>query len=883
MRVDLAKAMATASAIALAACAQGAFAQTASDAEPAEEAQAAEDSADAIVVTGYRASLRDALQAKRASSVVTETISAKDIGALPNVTIAEELARLPGITATRDRGNASQAAVRGLGPRMVLGLINGREVASSEPDRNVRWEIYPSEIVSAVTVYKSQAADLVAGGVAATIDIRTLRPLDYAGPALTVRGGALYNDGGKDIPGYSGWGLRGSGQYVAKLSDTLGLVLGGTYQKQKNGFTSFQGWGYNTSDTGNPPLLDGEPVNAPWGAQSEVKGLTESRWSATGAIQWQPNDHWDINLDALYSKIRIDERQAQQWHGRSNGWGDWGGTIGAPGDIYQPGNYTLAGDTIVAADLSNFSSVTNVLAKYGEDKDLLVSGLNAKYSDDAWTVSFDASYSTAQRDNSWRAIASELYPASTSFATGAGALPTVSVSGDPGDPDAQVVRSYYPGLYDGPQRLTDDLGALTFDAKHHLDGGFLRTIGMGLRYSHRTKEYRASTASVATATGSDMAIDGSLLTPFSISAFDVPTMIWGDYEELAASLLAIGTPVEDPTRYWRVKEDNFEGYLNTEFEGSGFRGTAGVRFVDVTTHSDAFAAVTFWDGTANVTTVSPVREGNHYFRVLPSLNVNFDLADDLILRAGVARVIARPPLDELRANQSLSYYPPNFLQGSAGNPGLDPFMATQGDLSLEWYFHQDALLALAGYYKDVSSSIGYTQSQRVIDGETYTINGPANGDGGYIAGLEATLQTPFYFIPGLDGFGLYANAAFVESDLRELAPASNPFRAVGLAKFTGEVDLWYSANGIDARVAVKHHSPMTVIYGWDASQLTRLESETTIGASISYALNDHFSVRLQGNNLTNKAARFYWNNDPNQLARYEKYGRSFLVDVTVKY
>jgi outer membrane receptor for ferrienterochelin and colicin len=114
-----------------------AFAQQSSQASDTEELGE-------VVVSGYRASLKSALEVKRNAEVVVDAISGGDIGALPDVTIAESLVRLPGVNGTRDRGNQSQAALRGLGPRLVLGLVNGREVASSEPNRNVRWEIYPS-------------------------------------------------------------------------------------------------------------------------------------------------------------------------------------------------------------------------------------------------------------------------------------------------------------------------------------------------------------------------------------------------------------------------------------------------------------------------------------------------------------------------------------------------------------------------------------------------------------------------------------------------------------------------------------------------------------------------------------------------------------------
>src|SRR5437868_6365491 len=156
-----------------------------------------------VVVTGMRASLRDALSVKRNSDLISDTISTKDIGQLPDVTIAEELNRLPGVNTTRDRGNASQASVRGLGTRFVFGLVNGREVASSEPSQDVRWEVYPSEVLSGAQVYKTQDAALIPGGIAATIDIRTLTPLDYSGPAFSIRGGPTYNEIDTSLPHFS--------------------------------------------------------------------------------------------------------------------------------------------------------------------------------------------------------------------------------------------------------------------------------------------------------------------------------------------------------------------------------------------------------------------------------------------------------------------------------------------------------------------------------------------------------------------------------------------------------------------------------------------------------------------------------------------------------
>jgi iron complex outermembrane receptor protein len=847
-------------------------------AQATDKTTADKPAADEIVVTGLRASLRDAINAKRVSKVVTESISAKDIGVLPDVTIADSINRLPGITTSRDRGNASQASVRGLGPRLVLGLINGREVASSEPDRNVRWEIYPSESVSGVTVYKSQGADLIAGGVAATIDIRTLRPLDYVGPKLTVRAGAQYNDAGFTIPKYDGLGTRESAQYVTHLTDTLGLALGGTYQLQSNGYASFQGWGYNNADAGNsPPKLNGSAVYAPWGAQTEVKALKETRWSANGALQWKPDDHWDTSLDFLYSSVKIKEKQFQQWFG---GWGDWGGTL--PDSIYANGQYTLAGKDIVAANLTNWgTTVTNVIGKYVEDKTLLATGLNTRYRAGDLTIKFDGSYSQARRKNTWAAAEWNVYPQQVAFNTAAGVVPSISTGTDLVTA-TQASAGYG---FTGPQRLNDTLGAVQLDASYALHDGLVRGLNAGVRYSSRIKSFAQYSGSVtlgATPAFTWLSVAGS--------GVNAPALAYADFDSFAKVNENYSAAAFDKSQYWRVLEKDVEGYAMLDLEGNAgpypVYGNLGVRFVDVSTTSSAYQGVTQWDSVANanVTTYSPNAITNHYFKALPSINLNFDLSAGLKLRLGAARVMSRPPLDQIRASQNLSYYPSSgFLAGSAGNAKLQPFMATQADASLEWYFHKDALVALAGYYKNVDSNVGYATTPQVIGGTTYQITGPVNGPGGDVKGLEASLSTPFYFVPALKQFGIYANFALVDSNLKELTPATNPFPAVGLTKFTGQFDLWYSAHGVDARVGIKHHSPQTVIFGWDATKLTRLESETQIGASVSYAVTSKITLRLQASNLTNQAARFYYANDPNQLARYEKYGRSYLADVTFKY
>ncbi|PHY17195.1 TonB-dependent receptor [Caulobacter sp. BP25] len=846
-----------------------------------------------VVVTGVRKSLRDALAVKQGSDKVVEAISAKDIGVLPDVTIAESIARLPGVNATRDRGNDSQAVVRGLGARLVLGTINGREVASSEPDRNVRWEIYPSEVVSGVEVYKSQSADLIAGGVAATININTIAPLDYRGPAFVLRAGPVYYDGGKDIPNYGQTGYRASGSWVHKINDDLAVVLGLTSQKQKNGYGSFTGWGYNDSNA-RPPAgasdyssdlnRDGKLDATPWGAQMSASRIDQTRTGVSGGLQYKPTDNFELKADALYSKIKITEVQDQTVWGANN-WGNWNtGTnnIGWNDGVYNAAgaSYTLINNTVVAARLP-FSSVQTVLAKYSEDKDLFAGGLNGKWTSDLWTVAGDLSYSKAERTNTWKAVRFESYPTWTSFDWRAGKTPTITTSQDS---LSLTQTADLAGSYDGPEHLNDELKAAALDFTRDFGGdGAFKSVQFGVRASDRVKSH-SSFSYAPTATGAT--IPASMLTAYTLSeGANVPAILTGDIDKIAAiaygaNAFDVSKATEELAERWTVQERVYEGYGKLNFAADGpagawVSGNIGARVVHTQTDSEGLQQNT-------VSAFVAATVSNDYTDVLPSANAKLDFGGGKIVRLGLAKVIARPPLDELRASRSLSNWSP--WTGSAGNPNLKPFEATQFDASAEYYFRPEALVALSYYYKDVDSYIGWKQTPVVFGGQTYTVASPANGGSGHIQGVELTFQTPFFFLPGpLSKFGIYSNYAHVESNLKEFSPANNPLRMTGLAKHTATVDLWYADGPIEARLGWKYHSPMTVIYGWNGSDLQTLESEKTLDFSSSYKISENVSVRLQVNNLTNETLRMYRDNDPNRIGRYDSYGRRYLMDVTFKF
>lgn len=851
-------------------------------------AQANDQPLEEIVVTGIRASLREALEVKMRSDLVVDAISSQDIGQLPDVTIAESINRLPGINATRDRGNDSQAVVRGLGARLVLGTINGREVASSEPDRNVRWEIYPSEVVSGVEVYKTQSADLIAGGVAATINISTIQPLNYKGPDFVVRGGPVYYESGADIPNYDPWGYRGSASYVYNHNDTFGLVVGLTAQKQKNGYPSFTGWGYNDS-TMRPPQGasdftgdlngDGTPDATPWGSQVSVSRIDQERGGISLGAQWKPSDRFELSFDTLYSDVDIQEAQDQTVYGWNN-WGNWDN--GNSGAYNAPGaSYTIVDGSVVSATVP-FSSVTTVLAQYSEKKKLSVAGLNGKWTGDAWSAKADLSFSKAERENIWQAVRTEVYPDSTTFDTRAGQTPTVTTSQDPSTLD-QWAPDYRGGTSDGPENLNDELKAVALDFSRALPGDFFSAFKFGARLSDRTKDHDRFTWTLNTPAGGVL-IPANLFSSYSVKSVNLPPVLTGDFDAIVAAAygpnaLDPSNAVEDIVQNWEVNEEVTEGYLKLDFGselfGKRMVGNIGARLVSVDTSSDGYQQAT------GASALSPVTIGHDYSSVLPSAAVKFSLAEDRLLRFGIGKVMARPPLDELRASRTLTNWLP--YTGSAGNPNLDPFKATQFDASYEWYFQREALAAIAMYYKDVNSYIGWEQQPVEFDGITYAVANPVNRGGGSIKGFELSFQTPFYFLKGFENFGVYSNYAYVDSNLEEPAPITNPLPGVGLAKQTATLDLWYNKGPVELRVGYKYHSPFTVIYGWNGADLQTLLSESVVDFSSSYQVSDGVALRFQVNNITDEPLRMYRDNQPDRIGRYDVYGRRFLLDATVRF
>ena len=325
----------------------GASAQTAPAAAPAP-AQADESQVEAVVVTGFRASLANALDIKRRENDLVDVIKAQDIADFPDLNLAESLQRVPGVSIDRDGGEGRTITVRGLGPDFSVVRLNGLEALATtggkdssggaNRGRQFDFSIFASELFNSVTVRKSTSASNEEGSLGAIIDLQASRPFDFSGPALSMSGKVGWNDlSRKSDPRFT---FLASNRWDTGIGE-VGALISVAYAQRKtleegsstgrwedpsvafNSSTAFP----CTSPAYNP--VSGAPLscsqigtvvggttpttvaaagtaNALWHPRIPRYGrlqYDQKRLGITGSLQWKPNDRSTLSLDALVANF----------------------------------------------------------------------------------------------------------------------------------------------------------------------------------------------------------------------------------------------------------------------------------------------------------------------------------------------------------------------------------------------------------------------------------------------------------------------------------------------------------------------------------------------------------------------------------------------------
>ena len=906
---------ALASAIAL--TATGVNAQTAQPAEPTNE-QAEATELDTVVVTGIRRGIESAISVKRDSTSIVEAISAEDIGKLPDVSIAESLARLPGLAAQRVAGRAQVISVRGLSPDFSTTLLNGREMVSTGDNRSVEFDQYPSELVSGVTVYKTPDAGLVGQGLSGTVDMQTVRPLSFDAPvgAVGIRGQRNSLGNAADASGY---GERINASYITQNeARTFGFSIGyshATTPIQENQVGLYEPW-QAIGDNWRPGVPAGTYYSD--GIKALRRTGETKRDGVMATFQFRPSNAWTSTLDVFHSEAE-QVSTANQFEVHI---GDYNGGYGRL-DVDNPvinGNNTFTGGTA-----NNVYPLVRGMYNYREDE-INAFGWNNEFNVGAVRLVADVSWSKTKRDeinlenNTQRLPAPQLDSVGLEFRSGG--FSQINPGFDYSDPSQLfLANTIYGSGYGKTPKVEDELKGVKLMASFPLPEalGWFSDLDVGLNYADREKTKRQPEGNInlgaqgITSIASDLQyglVDLRFAGIGYIPSWNVPA---------AVARYMTFNPVDNLSylipKAWDVNEKISTGFaranIDTEWGSVPVRGNIGVQIQ----HVDQSSKSRYWDSTQPAgSNIQPVERGKTYTEVLPSLNLAFSLPADQTIRVGLAEQVARPRVDELRASLEFGVNTATGEPGgSGGNPELEPWRAYAFDLSYEKYFGTKAYVAAAFFYKDLRTYI-YTESRDGFDFSDFLVDyvpgpgepptqstgrftAPYNGTGGTLKGLELTASLPLdLFTDALEGFGIVASAGFNDSDITIPPPpgstnsvGSQNIMLPGLSERTYNLTAYYERNGFEARVSQRKRSDFIGEIGnFDGDRTLRyVVGEDITDAQVSYSFPEGhalggLSFLFQVSNLTDEAYQTYAGTKDRPL-EYVEWGRTYLLGVNYKF
>ena len=775
-----------------------------------------------VVVHGFRASLQSAQNLKRRNDDVVDAISAEDIGKLPDASIADSIARMPGLAAQRNNsGRTQDISIDGLPSAMNITLLNGFMQATTDNNRTTQFDQYPAEIMNSVVVYKIGDASLT-GGAIGTIDMQTVRPLDYGKTVLFVTAQGEYDTQGKLQPDAKDSGYRGSLTYITKLDDgKLGVMFGYSHIETPNQIISEHPYGYYAADD----ELEG-------GIQDEIRSDLLKRDSGILTLQYRPTDNLEFVthfLDSSYDDNAIIRGVEFQPSGTPTSISDGVSSWSSVSPQLESYDYSEKA-RLRSADITmtyKFGNGWKLHGDYGYsdasdtfDELQLYSGfgLNGQTNNSTVTLTEGAGPGGTIGISNWSenlqnvALGENLGWSNYIPANWPGACPggtvgnggqpisvnnppqwgSVTCNGSTTDPDQaggagqNLIQHTYDSIQQTKWSLTRELA------------GPISSVEFGVAGSIRKKNYNVIEDELYLLSGNESTPIPSNLTtsPTNLGVFGLPSMVSinpaaalasGLYGSVADERAPGGGNGSALSNWWvseRVITPYFKATVDTTLGGQALTGNFGLQAVDtsqkVTTSYLTNPAGTVFNYYAIPTTTD-------YWEFLPSLNLIWHQTDGQDFRLGIDRSLARARFDQLGGGSSVDFAVnstcntsgcPSPWSGSIANPSLKPWISDNLELTYERYFEPGDSLQIEGFFKHLESYI--YQSTSVANFEAYynatgpypsvpfeytgTVTQYVNGSGGDLYGLVLTGNYQLKHLwSSLDGFGVQATGSVTES------------------------------------------------------------------------------------------------------------------------
>jgi TonB-dependent receptor len=955
-------------------------------AQDAETDKASEE-IEVIQVSGIRGSLIKSMDVKRSSVGVVDAISAEDIGKFPDTNLAESLQRITGVAIDRSNGEGSRVTVRGFGPEYNLVMLNGRQMPASSLEattasssRSYDFANIASEGISGVEVYKTGRSSIATGGMGSTINILTLRPLHpMNAPGMKATFGVKgvmdqsTDEGSNITPELSGlfsntfndekFGVAISGSYQQRDSGNKQANTGGwrTFPGNINGYD----WGGGNADWGGL-IPDGENAHQNYPAADSIYSVPQSvgfafhevertRTNGQLVLQYKPVDALTTTLDYTYAKNEVSDRynDVSAWFnfGPSSGvWSD--GPVAAP--IVYSEAFAAPGDLAMGGGQS---------ATVNENKSL---GFNAK-----WQVNDNLNLELDYHDSSAQSRPDSPYGSNNVIGTATFVrlnttarfdtdLPTLVIGYPDGFTGIKGEDMRITGSSFRNSQMRSDIEQLQLRGNYVFDSGVLNSIDFGV--STLETKNRSAFSNVQQdnwgglgdagdidpsvfkldqlADNFDASVSSDMLKEFFRWDFNTIRQIASDTYGALGSVGDCGTSFcasSNMTTDRRTTEKQQAAYVQFNFAGEiGDRPyglTAGVRYEKTDVTSAALVPVYSGIAWAAANEFNLISTGESdftnltggYTNVLPNIDFNIEVIDDVVLRASVSKTLARPSYADIQGGQTInSLVRFDGGTGNRGNPDLDPFVSTNLDLTAEWYYGEGSYMAIGYFAKKAKDFVGTT----TVEEQTFNLAHPAQGpryaeavaavgtdlvavrdyiianypetldSNGWILGVPGDTPATFDItIPvnqkdakldgwelavqhlfGETGFGVIANATFVDGDFGyDNYSRGEQFALLGMSDTYNLVG-FYDKDGFQARIAYNWRDKFlaSTVNTLGLQNPLYVEAYGQWDASASYDATEQLTFFIEAINLTNESTRLHERNSL-QLVNYTETGRRFAI------
>ena len=894
--------------------------QTPDAAAPAAGPAAAADDAttsnstemETIVVRGIRESLKRSLQTKRDADAVIDAITAEDIGKFPSTNVAEAMAQIPGVTIDRRFGQGERVSINGTDPSLNLTFLDGHPVAETtwlygeQPNRGFDYTLLAPEILGKLEVYKSPEARLPEGSIGGTVIMHTREPLDLPNNTISGSIGLTYGDQSDSTK------PNASFLYSGKTADnTFGATISAQHYEEKVDRQGEEIFGYSpvSSLSGSPAVAAGiangtlnpndlmpQEINAAYFQQ------TRKRDSGTINLQWKPSDQLEFEAKGLYIRENFNNFNQSMYGFTSqtplnitsltpggNGLITGGHSCGND-DPTCPGLVENGGTGPVNTYLDN-QARTSVVKTYGID-------LTGTYRGDDWSLSGQGGYSKSNNTDNAQAFIEPYYNGGYSWDIRRGI--TFDDSAAAANPanwhDGDTPGGGWGGNYgQWPAEAKDVYGQA--DWSKNFDS-FFNELLIGIRYAkHDESRALYIVGGVRTGNLATIGFNGytDILNGFSGFSNDQRHHVETSFNDIMNWVL--GSPLGNSpdaasflNNTYALTQESDAAYAQANFGGEGVRGNFGLRFV----HTDIQSSGYNYSGTPTY----PPPAGTYqtadttHNNTLPAFNIAWDVAPDVVLRGAAAEVIAWAPYNQEVHNTFLN---DTVLTGSGGNAGLDPYKSVNFDLSAEWYFAEQSVLAASVFYKNiinyittdshierqfntisttdpdtyqrvyVQGGLGNCDTQGFCD---YSVLRPLNGGKASVKGLTLSYQQPF----GETGFGMYANYTLADGSTK--SGQDLPYNS----KNAYNISPYYEQGPFSARIT----------YGWRSHYLAggyvagappaSVDDYRELDASASWRFSENFSLNLNAMNLLDETYLQYLGQKDMIAGKY-KTGRRYMASL----